>query len=154
MQSVAQFFGKQRLIDVDEEEFSQRFAEVTQRVGERPALRAKHFFEENHRVDAVSDALLSGNKKLLLKAVAESGDSSMYQLQNCSVLGDETLKEAVLFARSICPCASRVHGGGFQGTILAVLEHGASHFAKEMAKRYGENSVHVLKVRSVGATVL
>lgn len=155
MKGVAQFFGKQRLADVDENGFLQHFGEIKRQAGERASLRAKHFFEENRRVEQVGRALETGDKQLLLEAVSSSGDSSIYQLQNCSVESDDTLKDAVLYARSICPhCASRVHGGGFQGTILAVLEHNASQFADEMAKRYGKDKVHVLKVRSVGATVL
>ena len=155
MRSVAQLFGKERLIDVDEAAFLQRFAQVKEQAGERPALRAKHFFEENRRVEQVAEALHSGDTQLLLQAVTNSGNSSISQLQNCSVAGDDTVKDAVLLARKICPeCASRVHGGGFQGTILALLGKDVSQFAAAMADRYGQNKVHVLKVRSVGATVL
>ena len=155
MKAVAQLFDKQRLIDLDETEFFNNFDAIKQQVGERAVLRAKHFFEENHRVEQFSKALSTGNKQSLLDAVSASGDSSIYQLQNCEVNGDETLKDAVLFARNICPsCASRVHGGGFQGTILALLDDDVAKFQTEMAKRYGKNKVHVLRVRSVGATVL
>lgn len=155
MQSVARCFGKRRLADVDEQEFLQNIQGVQQQAGERAALRAKHFFEENRRVEQVAFGLSTGNRQLLLSAVRESGDSSIYQLQNCSVGKDDTVKQAVLCAREICPeCASRVHGGGFQGTVLAVLEHGAEKFAEAMSQRYGKDNVHVLKVRSVGATTL
>ena len=155
MKSVATHFGKERLIDVDEAEFYRSFEEIKNQLGERPALRAKHFFEENRRVDLVFEAIQAGDKQKLLELVRASGDSSMTQLQNCSVQTDSTVQDAVLYARAVnTHCASRVHGGGFQGTILALLEQDANSFAAAMAKRYGKNKVFVLKVRPVGATVL
>lgn len=156
MKQVANYFGKQRLADVDEVEFFKRYKEVQRTVGNRPALRAKHFFEENRLVDEVAQALKNSDVPKLFSAVSQSGNSSIWQLQNCNVGEDRTVADAVLFAREICPgCASRVHGGGFAGTVLALVVNRDLHgFASEMGKKYGEKSVHVLKVRQVGATVL
>lgn len=156
MKAVAEHFGKDRLADVDERLFFNNFQRVERTVGQRPALRAKHFFEENHVVEQVGEALKNGDKESLLQAVNQSGDSSIYQLQNCTVGEDRTVADAVEYARKVCPsCASRVHGGGFAGTVLAVVDGKETHrFAEEMAKRYGKDKVHVLKVRTLGATVL
>lgn len=156
MKAVASFFGKEKLVEVEEDTFFESFQAVADKIGERPALRAKHFFEENRRVEKVGEALQTGNKQMLLGAVRQSGDSSITQLQNCAVGEDRTVAEAVELARKVCPsCASRVHGGGFAGTILAVVDaKEANRFADEMSRRYGKNSVHILKVRTMGATVL
>lgn len=156
MKEVATHFGKERLIDVDSALFFDNYRRVESSVGVRPALRAKHFFEENALVDEVSNALKEGDKNAILQAVNKSGDSSIHQLQNCAVGDDTTIADAVTFARSIgAKCASRVHGGGFAGTILVVTDKkDAPRFAEAMAKKYGKNAVHLLKVRSVGATVL
>ena len=79
------------------------------------------------------------------------------QLQNCSVGTDDTvIADAIAFAKSICPtCASRVHGGGFAGTILNVVpKQHVANFVENMANCYGKDNVFVLNVRTVGATVL
>ncbi|MCM1289410.1 MAG: hypothetical protein NC132_02000 [Corallococcus sp.] len=156
MKAVAAHFGKDRLADVDSVLFFNNYNRAASSVGERPALRAKHFFEENALVDAVSQALSAGDKNAIIEAVNKSGDSSINQLQNCNVGDDRTVADAVLYARTACPrCASRVHGGGFAGTILAVADKkDAPRFAEAMAKKYGKNAVHLLRVRRVGATVL
>lgn len=156
MKAVAAHFGKDRLADVDGTLFFNNYRRVESFVGVRPALRAKHFFEENLLVEAVSDALASGDKNAILQAVNKSGDSSINQLQNCSVGDDTTITDAVMYARSVCPkCASRVHGGGFAGTVLVVADKkDASRLADAMAKKYGKSAVRLLRVRRVGATVL
>lgn len=156
MKAVAVHFGKDRLADVDEALFFNNIKRVSDNVGARPSLRAKHFFEENHRVELFGKALAENDRKTLLSVVNESGQSSINQLQNCSVGDDRTIADAVEFGRGLCKnCAVRVHGGGFAGTILALVENKeVSRFTDEMAKRYGKNKVFVLKVRTKGATVL
>lgn len=156
MKAVATHFGKDRLVDVDADLFFNNYDRVSQAVGQRPALRAKHFFEENLLVDSVSKALADGDKNAILEAINASGDSSMRQLQNCSVDGDTTIADAVTYARSVFPkCASRVHGGGFAGTILVVADKKeAGRIAECMGKKYGKKAVYLLRVRKVGATVL
>ena len=156
MKAVAVHFGKDRLVDVDSNLFFNNYRRVVADVGERAALRAKHFFEENLLVDQVSQALSAGDKDAIIQAVNKSGDSSISQLQNCSVGNDTTIADAVTYARSICKNgASRVHGGGFQGTILVLADKkDASRVADAMAKKYGKKAVYVLKVRKLGATVL
>ncbi len=156
MKQVAAYLGKERLADVDESEFWNNCSQIAEGTSQRAVLRAKHFFQENRRVASAIQALQSGNKQEFIDLINSSGDSSIFNLQNCSLNGDNTIAEAVEFARKICPnCASRVHGGGFQGTILAVMENkDVALFSEEMSKKYGKNSVKVLKVRNVGATVL
>ena len=156
MYAVARYFGKSRLIEVDEKAFFDQFDDVLRIVGQRPALRAKHFFEENRRVSQCEAALKSGDVDSLIKLINESGDSSLYQLQNCAV--DETdtaIADAIKLARSICPCGARVHGGGFAGTILCVVPaEFVSLFLDKTRSTYGEKRVLPLLVRPLGATVL
>ncbi|MBQ2804675.1 MAG: galactokinase [Clostridia bacterium] len=157
MKAVANCFGKQRLIEVDEQEFFLQQQSLQQKLGLRPVLRAKHFFQENKRVQAVQQALSCGNMQQFVDVVNDSGNSSLHQLQNCSVgTGDTVIADAIAFAKSICPtCASRVHGGGFAGTILNVVpKQHVANFVENMANRYGKDNVFVLNVRTVGATVL
>ena len=155
MKAVANFFGKQRLIDVDEEQFFSKYDDIVKAVGVRPALRAKHFYEENHRVDEIQNALTSGDMTKVVELVNSSGDSSLNQLQNCAVDEyDTAIADIIRTARSICQCGVRVHGGGFAGTVLCVVpsEH-ATDFVAKVTEIYGER-VYALRLRSIGATVL
>ena len=156
MYAVAQHFGKSRLIELDENAFFNQFDDVCAVVGKRPALRAKHFFEENRRVALTAEAIESGNVDELIDLINASGDSSLYQLQNCAV--DETdtaIADAIKLARSICHCAARVHGGGFAGTVLCVVPTElAPTLVEGLKATYGEQRVLPLLIRPLGATVL
>ena len=56
MKKVAAFFGKEVLREVDEQEFYAKIAEIRKETGDRAALRAMHFFDENRRTDAGAGA--------------------------------------------------------------------------------------------------
>ena len=156
MYAVAQHFGKSRLIEIDENAFFDQYDDVLRIVGQRPALRAKHFFEENRRVRLAQAALTGGDVETVVRLINESGDSSLYQLQNCAV--DETdtaIYDAITLARSICPCGARVHGGGFAGTVLCVVssEH-LSALVSGLSAAYGADRIYTLALRPLPATVL
>lgn len=153
---VANCFDKRRLIDVSQDDFFERFVAVEQAVGLRPMLRARHFFEECNRVDMAAQAICDNNNDDLLRLINESGDSSNDLLQNCSVGTDTSVADAVEFVRRACPyAASRVHGGGFAGTVLCVVQR---QYARELVdtliSRYGKHNVMPLAVRYLPATVL
>ena len=156
MKAVASFFGKQRLIEVDESVFYGKYDEIVKAVGVRPALRAKHFYEENRRVDEIETALVNGDVARVIELVNSSGDSSLYQLQNCAVSETDTaIADVVATARSICPCGARVHGGGFAGTVLCVVPaEYASDFVAKVSALYGHDRVLPLRLRSTGAIAL
>ena len=155
MKAVARYFGKQRLIEVEESEFFARYDEVAKAVGTRPAMRAKHFYEENHRVDDIQDALTQGDVSKVVDIVNSSGDSSLYQLQNCAVDANDTAIADIIYnARSICPCGVRVHGGGFAGTVLCVVPSVyAVDFIAKVTELYGSR-VYPIRLRTAGAIVL
>ena len=156
MYAVAQYFGKSRLIEVDESAFFEQFDNVSHTLGVRPALRAKHFFEENRRVALCAKALTSGDLEAVVKLINESGDSSLYQLQNCAVDEQDTaIYDAITLARSICPCGARVHGGGFAGTVLCVVSKAyLTQFLDKVTATYGADRVFPLRIRPSSAAVL
>lgn len=157
MFSVAQCFGKSRLIEVNEQEFFARESELCSELGDRPVNRAKHFFQENQRVSGLVSALSHGDTREIIRLVNQSGDSSMNLLENCAVDADDTaIKDAVKYARSCgANVGARVHGGGFAGTVLCVADDAdfpALHSA--LCAKYGASAVLPMRVRSVGAKVL
>ena len=101
-------------------------AELREKLGDRPVLRALHFFGEEKRVDEEIAALERGDFDAFKKWVKASGASSFQYLQNVFTVRDLNgqglsvglaVSDAVLGERGV----SRVHGGGFAGTIQAFV---------------------------------
>ena len=157
MKDVAHYFGKEFLREVDEKEFFDHIADVRAAVkNDREILRAIHFFKENARVPQIVEALNNDDFDLFKKLIKESGNSSYKFLQNVyadfdykhqAVSAGLALSEIVLGDHGV----SRVHGGGFAGTIQAFVENDfVPEYKKEIEKLFGEGSCHVLKVRKLG----
>lgn len=158
MKAAAAVFGKTVLREVDEEEFRANISKVREKCGDRAALRALHFFDENNRVDRAAEALKSGDIDSFLAVINESGNSSYKYLQNVFAATNSSEQgvsmglytaEKVLCGRG----ASRVHGGGFAGTIQAfVPDDILDEFIKAEEAVFGEGSCHRLYIRPVGGT--
>ena len=156
MNSVAEYFGKNVLRQVDEKEVFENIGEIRKKTGDRAIERAIHFYNENKRVERLANALSDGNFDEFKNIIIESGKSSYMYNQNCFTLSNPDEQPVAL---ALCICeellkgkgAYRVHGGGFAGTIQAfVPETDAESFVASMRKVFGENSCYILKVRSHG----
>ena len=156
MNSVAEYFGKNVLRQVDEKEVFENIGEIRKKTGDRAIERAIHFYNENKRVEKLAKALSDGNFDEFKNIIIESGKSSYMYNQNCFTLSNPDEQPVAL---ALCICeellkdkgAYRVHGGGFAGTIQAfVPETEADGFVSSMRKVFGENSCYILKVRSHG----
>lgn len=158
MKQVAGLFGKDRLIEISEDEFYNHLPHIIDKVSDRAINRAIHFYSENNRVDKLAKALNENNYEKFLKCIKGSGISSMCKLQNCYVAGsvDQSIPKAIFIAEKyLNGGANRVHGGGFAGTTLNIVKNdNVDYFVNEMSKIYGVDSVIPLKVRSVGTIVL
>lgn len=155
MEAVASVFGKKVLREVDYQDFLQNIAMVKAKVSDRAVLRAMHFFEENLRVEKACEALKEGNAKEFLNAVNESGLSSLVRLQNCSVPGEvsQPVILGIELSRSIIKDgAVRVHGGGFAGSILAIVSvEERENYVEKMQRVFGDGNVFTAYVRPTGA---
>jgi len=174
MKATAAFFGKSVLSELDKETFLSRAAEVRKSLGDRAFLRAIHFFNENERVDAMTEALLEmektatvGDKQWAinqyLDLANESGDSSWELLQN--VFSPTRPKEQGISAalaltkdffrkQKLCG-ACRVHGGGFAGTIQVFFPlYAMKPYRAYIEAVFGAGSLTVLRIRSRGAVEL
>lgn len=158
MFDVAKAYGKERLIELNEEEFYTNLSQVYNDLSDRAVSRTIHFFNENKRVDGVYQALNCGDYDKFLSLIKKSGISSVCKLQNCYVSGSSS--QPIIKALSVCEefldgGANRVHGGGFAGCILNIVENAkANDFIDKTSKIFGAKNVIRLKVRSVGAKVL
>lgn len=160
MKQVAKFFGKSVLREVSKNDLIASMPALREKCGDRAILRALHFINENKRVLTQIEALKKHDLETFFRLVKESGDSSFKFLQNVYTtknVNEQGLSLALELAeeflsRMSVPCACRVHGGGFAGTIQAfVPSNYAQGFAALMELLFGEGRCHILHVRSEGA---
>ena len=158
MKSVAAFFGKKVLRELDKETVLNNVAALRERVGDRAILRAIHFFNENGRVDVQAEALKNKDTAKFLEYVIKSGNSSYMFLQNVFTtknVSEQGLSLALCITDSTLSgtgAAWRVHGGGFAGTIQAFVPHAyVEAYRSAIDSAFGEGACHVLRIRSYGA---
>ena len=154
--AVSQFFGKEFLRDVNEDDFYAQIAVVREKLGDRAVLRAIHIFDENKRALNQKEALKNNDFDLFLKLINESGNSSYKYLQNVysvSSVNEQgislglALSERILNGKGAC----RVHGGGFAGTVQCFVPNEIlDTFKHEIEKTFGKGSCYVLNIRSLG----
>lgn len=156
MKAAAACFGKEVLGEVSKEEVLANLNVIREQVNDRAALRAIHFIYENERVHKEVAALQSDQFDTFLQTVKESGDSSYKYLQNVYTCHDvEHQNVSVALALSDILLGkngvSRVHGGGFAGTIQAFVKNEAvAEYKKGMETLFGEGACDVLKIRKYG----
>ena len=156
MRSIANYFDRGLLSQVEKNAFFAHVSQLREAAGDRAVLRALHWFKENDRVDAQVMALEQKNFQQFMKLVKESGDSSFKYLQN--VFSVKNVREqgvsiGLAFSELILKDkgVSRVHGGGFAGTIQAFVPTNFVEEYKEfMEEVYGGNTCYVLNIRPVG----
>lgn len=156
MRKAAAVFGKEVLHDVTFEDLMAHSAEVREAAGDRAFLRAIHFVQENKRVRAQVKALQDKDFPAFLNEIKKSGDSSFKYLQNVYTNHDIehqnvsialAVSDAVLGENGV----SRVHGGGFAGTIQAFVKNDAvKEYKAAMDTIFGADACNVLKIRKYG----
>lgn len=156
MRAAAAVFGKEVLHGVTLEELMEKASEVREKAGDRAYLRAIHFVNENVRVQREVAALKAGDFDAFLRTVKESGDSSFKYLQNVYTNHDvqhQNVSIALAIGDSILGDngVSRVHGGGFAGTIQAFVKNEAvPQYKAAMDQVFGKDACNVLKIRKYG----
>lgn len=156
MKAVAARFGKEVLREVSLDDILASAAKIREELGDRAFLRALHFQAENKRVEDQVEALKQNRMEDFLKLIKASGDSSYKYLQN--VYTNQDIKhQNVSVALAVSDMflgesgVSRVHGGGFAGTIQAFVRNEAvAEYKANMDRIFGEGACDVLKVRKYG----
>lgn len=156
MKAVAEFFGKDVLREVDEQEFYTKIPELRKKINDRAVLRAIHFFDDNRRAVKLKECLKTNDFEGFKQTIIESGRSSLQCLQNVHSSADPyeqgltlalTLTEKILKGKG----AFRVHGGGFAGTIQAFVPNEMLYeYKTEIEKVFGNGKCYVLSIRPVG----
>ncbi len=154
MASVAGYFGKKRLCEVDGKQFASSIAQLRKCCSDRAILRAAHFFSENDRVDGAVEALSQGDLNRFFANVNASGRSSEAMLQNLFAQGSESqgVPLALYVSRQMLGGrgAVRVHGGGFGGTVLAFVPLDIKEqYMNVMDGIFGKDASCELSVRAI-----
>lgn len=156
MQSVAQHFDANHLREVDYADFYAALPELKAKLPERAIIRAFHYFNENSNVEKLAAALKENDFDKFLSIVNRSGASSFRYLQN--IYSDKNPKSqgmslAIALSEQILDGkgASRVHGGGFGGTMQAYVPNDmVNEYIEKMESVFGDKCCYLLKIRSVG----
>lgn len=158
MESVASYFGKKVLREVDEPEFYKNISAIREKFGDRAVLRAIHFFGDNARVLDEVKALRNGDFEGFKKHICESGASSYMYNQNVYSV-KKPIEQPVALGLAVSEQvlrnkgAYRVHGGGFAGTIQAFVPNELLYTYKQAIESvFGEGSCYVLSIRPLGGT--
>jgi len=159
MGEVARRFGKQFLRQVDEAEFYAALPKLRGAVPDRALLRAMHFFAENERVPKQVRALKEGDMEAFRLLMNESGRSSFEYLQN--VCPSDPNERGLALALAVSERmlkgegAWRVHGGGFAGTIQALVPlKRVAAYSEEIERVFGAGSCYRFAVRPAGGVQL
>ena len=131
MRMVANHLGAARLGDVSVDALFASLQDIRAALGDGRVMRALHYFDEVARVDRQCQALEEGDFPLFLKCVRLSGASSAQFLQNVSPHGDGSgERQPAMLIQGLCAHllseegAWRIHGGGFGGSVLALVPVG------------------------------
>lgn len=158
MKAVARALGVSVLRETTEEAVLANIVRLREEVGDRAILRALHFFGENRRVAAQVEALRAGDIEAFKAGVTASGNSSFKYLQNVYTnknIAEQGLSLALCLTEDFLAgtgAVSRVHGGGFAGTIQAFVPvDDTAAYAEKMNAVFGEGACHILSVRPSGA---
>ena len=156
LKAVSRYFGKEVLTEIPEDAFYAAVPALRRECGDRAVLRAIHFYQENARVPEQVEALRSGDFPRFLSLIQESGNSSWMYLQNVTPAG-YTAHQDVAVALGLCQHylhgrgASRVHGGGFAGTVQAFVPFDLlDGFRAGIDAALGQGACHVLSIRPQG----
>ena len=152
MKAAAAYFSKELLSQVSFKNFLSSLSELRKTAGDRAALRALHYFEEDIRAQRMSEALKKQKMEDYIALMDESSRSSSELLQNSfapSNPDSQGISLALALGRRIHgrSGATRVHGGGFAGTIQTLCPNTlAKKYKKEMEGVFGTGSCMELEI--------
>lgn len=161
MKDVCKVLGVEHLAETTYEKFIENISKIRESINnDRAILRTFHFFNEDKRAVEFKSAIKKKDISEILNIINKSGRSSFEYLQNvypssrtesqplalALAIADEVLKENGAY---------RVHGGGFDGTVLAIVPSDLTkEFVSKMNGIFGENCVMKSSVSEQGTRVI
>lgn len=161
MIDVAKLMGGSVLTDVDKDYFLTHIKELREKLkNDRAILRSFHLYTEDERAIKEKEAIENKDIDALLELINKSGKSSYMYLQNVYPSSQPTnqplsiglaLSDYILGREG----AYRVHGGGFGGTIQAIVPLNlVDDYKLVLSSVFGDDSIMELVVRPFGTITL
>ena len=162
MNQVAEYFGSDVLRGISLSELYSCIPQLRTTTGDRALLRSIHYLSENQRVNQLTKLLENMNILDFLNIINESGNSSSQFLQNGFSLQNVRAQGIMLglaitknFLQFIQDGATRIHGGGFQGTIQTFIPKIHVHeYKKLIGSIFGEKATIEPQIQKIGVTAL
>ncbi len=160
MKAVSEKMGVGFLRETSYKAVLERSSTLRETCGDRALLRAFHFFAEDKRADEMAKALKNGDMATYQHLMRASGNSSFRFLQNLysnKAVDCQGLSLGIFVGEQILGDAGavRVHGGGFAGTVQALLpKTHLPSFREAMETVFGADCCYVLRIRPVGSVCL
>ncbi|MEG1011365.1 MAG: galactokinase family protein [Ruthenibacterium sp.] len=157
MESVAAYYGKNVLREVDEQQFYHDIADIRKKTGDRAVLRSIHFFADCRRAGELRKAVQENRFTDFLQGIIEGGHSSFEYNQNAYSIkhpSEQGMALGVALSQKILhgKGAWRLQGGGFAGTVQAFVPVALlAEYRAAMENVFGEGACYVLNVRNYGA---
>lgn len=151
MYEAAKTCGHQYLIEGSLEELENNKSKMSTSA----YLRSKHFYSENERVKKAFRALEDVDQDTFIKMINESRESSTNNLKNMMVgsyyEGSPLEACDLLLKYSDHQAGVKINGGGFAGSIIALLPSDKLDVVlTKMKEKYGEKNVQEIFVRESG----
>lgn len=157
MESVAAFFGKKVLREVNEDDLFANLSAVREKLGDRACLRAIHFFAECRRAAVLYQDVADDRFDDFLSDIIQGGHSSFEYNQNAYSI-KHPAQQGVSLGLAVSQRlltgkgAWRLQGGGFAGTIQAFVPVDMlDEYKSALEAVFGEGACYVLNVRNYGA---
>ena len=147
MWNAAKKMGHEFLRECSEEELEKNRPQFS----EGEYNRAKHFFNENKRVQKGQKCVKNGDFAGFLQCIRESEVSSRTFLKNAMVndIYDGSLAEAIDISNKAMDYegASKINGGGFGGSIICVVpKTKLDKYLQVMRDKYGNEHVFCVSI--------
>lgn len=157
IKEVAHELGVEVLADSSKEKLIDNLTEVRKAVkNDRGILRSLHFYSEDLRAVQEKEAIANKDVDELLDLMKASGRSSFMYLQNVYPASRPT-SQSLALALALTDDylgekgAFRVHGGGFEGTIQAIVPKDMSEGYKKLIKQvFGDDAILEISIRPFG----
>lgn len=161
IREVAHCLNVEYLADSNRDELLNNLSKIRETVkNDRAVLRSIHFYNEDERAVELKDAIKEKNIERILKLINESGRSSFEYLQNvypATRVNSQSLAVGLACA-DMClkdTGAFRVHGGGFEGTIQAIVpKDKLDSFRKMMHSVFGDDCLLEVRIRPTGTKTI